>query len=43
MGSTPILTNLVGVNPRNIQTKYEENLCSGWREEVKNGIVHSDI
>ena len=42
-GSTPILTNLVGVHPRNIHTKYEANLCSGSRDEVKNGILHSDI
>ena len=31
-GSTPILTNLVGVHPRNIHTKFEANLCSGLRE-----------
>ena len=24
-GSTPILTNLVGVHPRNIHTKFERN------------------
>ena len=41
--STPILTNLVGVHPRNIHTKFEGNLCSGSRDEVKNGILHSDI
>ena len=35
-GSTPILTNLVGVYPRNIHTKFEANLCSGLREEVEN-------
>ena len=34
-GSTPILTNLVGVHPRNIHTKFEANPCSGSREEVK--------
>ena len=34
-GSTPILTNLVGVHPRNIHTKFEANLCSGLREEVE--------
>ena len=33
--STPILTNLVGVYPRNIHTKFEANPCSGLREEVK--------
>ena len=34
-GSTLILTNLVGVHPRNIHTKCEANPCSGFREEVK--------
>ena len=34
-GSTPILTNLVGVHPRNIQTKFEANACSGSRGEIK--------
>ena len=34
-GSTPILTNLVGVHPRNINTKFEANPCSGWRGEVE--------
>ena len=34
-GSTPILTNLVGVHPRNIHTKFEANPCSGLREEVE--------
>ena len=42
-GSTPILTNLVGVHPRNIHRKFEANPCSGSREEVNNGIFHSDI
>ena len=32
MGSTPILKNLVGVHPKNINTKFEANLCSGLRE-----------
>ena len=41
-GSNPILTSLVGVQPRNIEKKIEANLFSGWRE-VKNGIVRSDI
>ena len=27
--STLILTNLVGVHPKNINTKFEANLCSG--------------
>ena len=35
MGSTPILTNLVGVHPRNIHTKFEANPCSGLRVEVE--------
>ena len=34
-GSTPILTNLVGVHPRKIHTKFEGNPCSGLREEVE--------
>ena len=34
-GSTPILTNLVGVHPRNIHTKFEANPCSGLREVEK--------
>ena len=34
-GSTLILTNLEGVHPRNIPTKYEANLCSGLREVKK--------
>ena len=34
-GSTPILTDLVGVHPRNIRTKFEANPCSGLREEVE--------
>ena len=34
-GSTPILTNLVGVNPMNTHTKFEANSCSGSREEVE--------
>ena len=33
--STPIVTNLVGVHPRNIHTKFEANPCSGSREEIK--------
>ena len=35
MGSTPILTNLVGVHPRNIHTKFEAKPFSGSREEVE--------
>ena len=34
-GSTPILTNAVGVHPRNIHTKFEANPCSGLRVEVE--------
>ena len=34
-GGTPILTNLGGVHPRNIQTKFEANPCSSSREEVE--------
>ena len=41
-GSTPILTNLVGVHPRNIHTKFEANPCSGLREEVEKLKVHAD-
>ena len=41
-GSTPILTNLVGVHLRNIHTKFEANPCRGSRE-VNNEILHSDI
>ena len=42
-GSTPILTNLVGVRLRNIHVKFEANQCSDSREEVNNGILHGDI
>ena len=51
MGSTLILTNLVGVHPRkicnkfaanHIHRKFEANACFGLRC-VKNGILHSDI
>ena len=42
-GSTPILTNLVGVHLRNIHTKFEANQCRGSREKVNNGILQSDI
>ena len=34
-GSTQILTNLVGVHPRKIHTKFEANPYSGLREEVE--------
>ena len=33
--STTISTNLVGVHPRKIHTKFEANPCSGLREEVE--------
>ena len=42
-GSNPILTNLVGVQLKNIHTKFKANQCSGSRDGVKNGILHSDI
>ena len=38
-GSTPILTNLVGVHPRNIHTKFEANPCN---EVEKLKKVHAD-
>ena len=41
--SIPILTNLVGVHPMTIHTKFDANPCSGSIEEVNNGILHSDI
>ena len=41
--STLILTYLVGVYPRNIHTKFEANLFFGFRDEVTNGILHTDI
>ena len=42
-GSTTILTNLVGVHPRNIHTKFGANPWSGLREEVeKLKKVHDD-
>ena len=42
-GSTLILTILVGVHLRNIHTKFEANLCSCLREEVKKTKkVHAD-
>ena len=34
-GRTPILTNLVGVLPRNIHTTFEANPCSGLRREAE--------
>ena len=34
-GSTPILTNLVEIHPRNTHTKFEANPCSGSREDVE--------
>ena len=42
-GSTPILTNLVGVHQRNIHTKFEPNPYFGFREEVTNGILNDNI
>ena len=40
-GSTPILTNLVGVQQRNIHKKFEANLCCGFREVEKNLKVYA--
>ena len=40
MGSTPILTKLVGVHQRNIHTKFEANLCSSSREVEKTKKVY---
>ena len=34
-GSTPILTNLVGVHQSNIHTNFGANLCNSLREEVE--------
>ena len=34
-GSTPILTQLVGVHSRNIHTKFEANPFGGSRDEVE--------
>ena len=42
-GSTPILTNLVGVHPRNIYTKFEANPCCGVkRRSRKTKKVHAN-
>ena len=42
--STAILTNLVGVHPRNIHSKFEANPCRGLREEVeKTKKVHASV
>ena len=35
-GSTPILTNLVGVHPRNIHTKFEEIRAAVQEKKSKN-------
>ena len=42
-GSIPILVTFVGVHSRNIHTEFEANLHFGFREDVSNGILHSDI
>ena len=34
-GSTPILTNVERVHPKNNHIKFEANPCSGSREEVE--------
>ena len=33
------LTNLVGVHPRSIHTKFEADAYSGLREEIKKVII----
>ena len=42
-GSNLMLNKLVGVNQRNIHTKFATNPCSGSIEEISNGILHGDI
>ena len=42
-GSIPILTNLIGVHPRNVHTKFEANPCSAFkRRSRKTKKVHDD-
>ena len=41
-GSTLILTNLVGVHPRNIHTKFEANPCIGLIEVHANDGNNDD-
>ena len=41
-GSTLILTNLVGIHPKDIQTKFEANPCSGLREVENLKKNHAD-
>ena len=41
-GSTPILTNLIGIHTSNIHTKFEANPCSGLREVEKLKKVHAN-
>ena len=43
-GSTPILTNFVGVHPRNMHTKFKANLCSclSSRRSRKTKKVHAE-
>ena len=43
MGSTPILTNLVGVHPRNIHTKFEAKSVQRFeRRSRKTKKVHAE-
>ena len=41
-GNTTILTNLVGVHPRNIHIKFEANPCSGLKKEVEKLKMFAD-
>ena len=40
-GSTPVLTNLVGVQTRNIHRKFEAKLCSGLKRSKNTSEIHS--
>ena len=40
--STPILTNLVGVHPNKLHTKFEGNPCNGLKEEVERRRTQGD-
>ena len=42
-GSTKFFYKLSRGLPKEHPHKFEANLCSGSRDEVKNGILHSDI
>ena len=41
-GSTPILTNLEGIHPMNIHTKFEANPCSGLRSRKTKKVHDND-